>query len=217
MKGVVRLSRRRISSLSDYSKIDGITYKIANTKSEREESFKLVYDSYLNKNLISENSNKMRLLSHHLNPMTDIFIAKKDEEILYTVTLITDDSFNIPMESVFPQEIDNVRKKYKCISELSSLAGKNNRFDNKSNGFKIYTNLLSLVAQFSRRNEIDCFPCIHDFAKLDIDKYKMYDKIYGNYSFYNWELLRQPMKQEERNYFSQFLTKDKEFTLFSSE
>jgi hypothetical protein len=248
-----RLNKRKNDS-SDFTVIKGVTYKVANTKKERENSFKLVYDSYIESGLTSENLKGIRLISHHLNPMTDIFIAKKDEEILYTVTLITDDSFGIPMEEVFKEEVRYVREKYSCFAEMSCLAGIKNKMD----GFKIYLNLMSLVVQFSNKNDIECLllavhprhakfysrffgcvpiadtknysavcdspatPCIHDFSRYYNCQfptelpYQMYNNMY-EHIFCDWELIRQPMSQEERNYFSQFLTKDKEFTLFSSE
>lgn len=227
---------------NDYTEINGIVYKIANTKKEREESFKLVYDSYLKAGLIPENQSGLRVVSHHLNPMTDIFIAKRNDTIIYTVTLITDDSYGLPTEIIFSQEINHIREKTNCIAEMSCLAGGLNKNDKKES-FEIYVNLISLIVQFSRHNDIDCLIlavhpkharfysrffgcnpygktkeystvqnnpatlCIHNFLESDIAKYKMYDRMYKQ-TYSEWELLRQPMTTDERNYFSSFLSKE---------
>jgi hypothetical protein len=44
--------------------------------------------------------------------------------------------------------------------------------------------------------------CEHDFASLDLERYKVYDSIYSP-AFHSWELYHQPMLEEDRKHFAE--------------
>lgn len=153
-----RLSAFNTTSLlmEKYSRtvIDGVTYKVADCREEREEAFQLTYKAYVKANLIAENPHEMRVSPHHLNPMTDVLIAKYQGRVVYTVTLITDDVAGLPMDEIFPEELDELREQGGCVAEMSCLAGDEDAFEGRE-GYKVYTNLISLALQFARQNGVD--------------------------------------------------------------
>ena len=220
---------------SQLTTIDGVIYKVAHCREEREAAFRLVHDSYAMAGLTPSNDSNMRVTLHHMEPLTDVFVAKHHGRVVYTATLVTDGSKGIPMESIFPDEIATLRRKGGTLAEVSCLASQEGQFDRKE-GFQVYVNLIALLLQSARQNEIDrvllavhprharfyqrffgcetlgetkayaavldnpAVPCVHDFAKLDELRYKLFDHVYG-LPFSRWELLRQPMPSSDREYF----------------
>lgn len=213
----------------------GVAYKVAETREEREQAFRLVHDSYVKSNLIDPSPYGMRVTPFHLLPTTDVFIATLGDQVIYTVTLISDDELGLPLEDLYAPEIDSLRRRGLFLSEVSCLASRDGVFSQKEM-FDVFVNLMSLMAQYARQNELDRFliavhprhmrlyqrllgfeqigpqrmypsvrynpavPAEHDFAALDRNPYKLYDRIYGH-RFRPSELLRQPMPLEERDLF----------------
>lgn len=99
-------------------------YRIAAEFHEREESFRLVYESYLSNGLVQPNPFRMRILPHHLLPSTDIFIVERAGQITSTVTLICDGELGLPMEAVYPLEIRDLQARGKRLGEVSCLASR---------------------------------------------------------------------------------------------
>jgi len=137
-----------------HTTIDGVTYKVADCREEREAAFRLVYGAYVEAGLIPRNASQMRVTLHHLQPMTDVFVAKYKGQVVYTATLVTDDMNGLPMESIFPAEVAGLRRDRGTLAEVSCLAGRDRDFDRKQ-GFQVYLNLIALLLQFSRQNEVD--------------------------------------------------------------
>jgi hypothetical protein len=71
--------------------------------------------------------------------------------------------------------------------------------------FRVYRRLLG-VSQFGDEKEYlsvrshPAIACEHDFAKMDVERFPLYDRLYGH-RFQRWELLRQPMLETDREYF----------------
>lgn len=99
-----------------------ITIKIASTRSEREAAFRLVYQRYLMSGLCTANPHQMRITPHHLLPTTTVFVAIYQGEVIFTVSLIGDGELGVPMESVFPKEIQALRARGVRFGEISCLA-----------------------------------------------------------------------------------------------
>jgi len=140
-------------SLHRRASVDGVTYKVADSREEREAAMRLVYDSYVKAGLIARNRYGMRVTPYHLLPLTDIFVALKDRQVAYTVTLITDDGDGVPLDSIFPNELNAVRHEGISFAEVSCLAGREG-LDRRS-GYEMFLNLIALTFQYSRHNDID--------------------------------------------------------------
>jgi hypothetical protein len=71
--------------------------------------------------------------------------------------------------------------------------------------FRLYRRSLGFVQigpqkEYISPRKIPVVACQHDFARLDIHRYPLYDRVYGHV-FQRWELLRQPMLEDDREYF----------------
>lgn len=99
-----------------------ITVKIASTRAEREGAFRLVYQRYLSSGLCAESHHEMRLTPHHLLPTTTVFVALYHGEVIFTLSLVGDGERGVPMESIFPDEIQSLRDQRLRFGEISCLA-----------------------------------------------------------------------------------------------
>ena len=100
-----------------------ILCRIASTRKEREAAFRLVYNSYLQAGLGEMNDYKMRVTPYHLSDCSEIFIATRRGKVIFTMTLIMDgEELGVPMESVYGDEVDRLRRRGLRLGEVSCLA-----------------------------------------------------------------------------------------------
>jgi len=137
-----------------HTTLDGVTYKVADTRQEREAAFRLVYDSYRKSELIPGNASEMRVTPYHMSPTTDVYVAIHEGKVVYTVTLISDDREGFPLEAIYQAEVDEMRHAGIFMAEVSCLAGEDGYFEQKQ-GFQVFTNLIGLMLQSARHNDID--------------------------------------------------------------
>jgi hypothetical protein len=126
-----------------------VTYKIAGSRAEREAAFRLVYDGYVQAGLMQPNSFQMRVTPYHLLPTTDIFIAQSQGEVLCTVTLVGDGELGIPMEAIYPKEVESLRDQHRHFGELSCLA---DRKQASAHVVSVLTNLNGLICQYAKHH-----------------------------------------------------------------
>jgi hypothetical protein len=127
----------------------GVDYRIAAEYDEREEAFRLVYESYLPSGLVRPNPFEMRILPHHLLSSTEIFVAEQAGQILSTVTLVCDGELGLPMESVYPLEVRKLQRQGKRLGEVSCLASR------RSTPIAQCLELLRLMVQTARYRGLD--------------------------------------------------------------
>jgi hypothetical protein len=133
MNGVKDIERRRTIRIrrsallkSDLGELDRPAIKIAETAGEFEQSFAMVYKEYADSGYIpvpQENG----LLFNHFNflPETVLFIAKSYEEVISTLTQVFDsETFGLPMDSIYHEELEDLRRDGRKISEIGALATK---------------------------------------------------------------------------------------------
>ncbi|MBN1852434.1 MAG: hypothetical protein JW829_06905 [Pirellulales bacterium] len=212
--------------------INGITYKIGSNQEEREQSFQLIHDTYVANGLIEENALRMRVTQWHMLPTTDLFLAIHDSTVIYTMTLISDDRLGVPMDSIYPKELQILRETGVYFAEVSCIALERDYFSNIKM-FNVFVQLVGLVFQYARYNDIQqlviaiharhshfykrflgfepiskvkpyksdqdypIVACSHDFKRLDMEGYRLFDRVYSN-QFDRRYLLRQPMLSRER-------------------
>jgi hypothetical protein len=115
-----------------------VTYKIASTREELEQSFGLVWDSYVKVGLQSPDTLPLRFTKYHLMPTTKVFVAihraelskekpdydklKQPGEIVGTLTLVRDCAFGLPMEEVCKASVDGIRNSGGSPAEVIALA-----------------------------------------------------------------------------------------------
>lgn len=131
-----------------------VVCKIANTRSEREDAFRLVYDAYVRRGLMEPNPYGMRVTNYHLLSTTDVFVAVHREKVIYTLTRITDDALGLPADSIYESEFARLRGKGVCLAEISCLASRDGYFS-QNKMFDVFVNLVALLFQSARASGVE--------------------------------------------------------------
>lgn len=135
------------------SRDDDLVLKVADTRHEREQAFRLVHDVYRRAGLISESASGMRVMRHHLADGTDVLVAKHDRRVAFTLTLVRDAEFGMPLESLFADEVDSMREQGLQLAEVSCLASRGDGSDKKQR-FELLVRMISLTLQTARRRGV---------------------------------------------------------------
>jgi GNAT superfamily N-acetyltransferase len=130
--------RLRRSHLLENPAEVAVTYKIASTREELEQSFHLVWDAYVKVGLQDPDTPPIRFTKYHLLPTTKVFVAihraelnkekpdyeklKEPGEIVGTLTLVRDSMFGLPMEEVCAESVSTIRQEHGAPAEVIGLA-----------------------------------------------------------------------------------------------
>ncbi len=122
-------------------------FEVATSKDDLEASFLLVQDSYLEVNISNNIDEIYRITKFHCLPTTRVFVAKYNNEVVATLTVILDSSFGLPIDQF--SNVNHLRKTGRKVCEFSSLAIKR-EWRKRGNGifipFSIY------VLKFCKEN-----------------------------------------------------------------
>lgn len=128
-----------------------LSYKIAETRQEREDAFRLVYTAYLRTGLCDRNQYEMRAVPHHLQPSTTVFIAKHRDTVISTLTLALDRDLPLPMECIYDEEVAALREHH-CLGEVICLA---DRRASIVRSFPVFLQLCRYMVQYAESQGID--------------------------------------------------------------
>jgi hypothetical protein len=128
--------------------------KVSENVAEREAAFRLVHNVYNRSGLSSPNPLGMRVMKHHLSDSTDILVAKRAGEVVFTSTLVQDAEHGLPLESLFSAELDAMRSERIRLAEVSCLAS-DLAAESKSAQFEMMVRMISLTLQTARRRGVD--------------------------------------------------------------
>ncbi len=129
-----------------------VFHKLARSRSEREAAFRLVYSSYRQAGLCTENHFGIRICPFQLLPDSESFISVSGQEIVATVSLIPDSANGLPMDSLYPEQVDAARRKGLYIGEISCLA------DRRKDHRRVFQNLCELtrvMTHFALQQKLD--------------------------------------------------------------
>lgn len=130
----------------------GVVTSLAHTQWEIQAALRMVYEAYVETGLISANPFEMRVTPYHVLPTTNVFIARREQEIVGTLSLIRDCALGLPMEDVYSAEVNSRRARGLNVAEVSCLADSSH---GKSNMLSVVIQLMSHMAQFARRQGVD--------------------------------------------------------------
>ena len=100
-----------------------IRVKIASERDEFEQAFRLVADRYKSRGYLTEGSGSFRFTPHHALPGTVTFVAKDGDRVVATLSLVPDnETLGLPMESIYGEEIANLRREGRTLGEVTCLA-----------------------------------------------------------------------------------------------
>ena len=104
----------------DYNLPKELVLKQADTEDEIQQALKLVHDSYVELNYMDPKESELRFSKFHALPTTVILVAKFDDVVVGTISIIPDSSLGLPVDTTW--DLGKYRRKGKLIAEISSLA-----------------------------------------------------------------------------------------------
>lgn len=104
----------------EYDLPEHIVLKQAETEDEIKQALKIVHDSYVELNYIDPTESQLRFSKFHALPTTVILVAKWQNEVIGTLSIIPDSALGLPSDTTWP--LDRYRKNGNVIAEISSLA-----------------------------------------------------------------------------------------------
>ncbi len=99
-----------------------IIFKLAETKDELEQAFRVLHDAYVGQGYMDPHPSGMRVTKYHALPTTAVLIAMESDTglVVGTVSIVRDTPLGLPLDSIFP--LHNIKKQYRHLAEVSSLA-----------------------------------------------------------------------------------------------
>ena len=97
-----------------------LVLKLAETKEELEACFKLLHDAYVRVGFMTPDDSGMRVTIYHALPTTTTLLAKYDDRIVGTLSLIRESPLGFPLQKIF--DIEAIRRAGGNIAEVSALA-----------------------------------------------------------------------------------------------
>ncbi len=126
-------------------------YKTARSRNEWEAAFRIVYDAYVESGLITANDYGMRVTPYHLIPTTQVFVACRNESVVGTLSLVEDSRWGVPLDSVFPRQVQKLRDEGYRFGEVTCLA---DRGTPSRCALTVVMKLMGLMAQFASRHGV---------------------------------------------------------------
>ena len=103
----------------DYNPPENLRFKLAETKEELEQVFKLLYHSYVASGSMKPNPNELRITPYHALPSTSILIAVLNGQVIATLSVFRMGPFGIPASKEF--DVSQLMKQGTRFAEISSL------------------------------------------------------------------------------------------------
>jgi hypothetical protein len=128
--------------------------KVSDCRSEREHALQLVQRIYSRAGLTKENVTRLRVMRQHLAEDTEIIVGKRSSNVVFTVSLVGDGEYGLPLESLFHSEVNSMRAKGLRLAEVSCLAH-DSEFADERRRFETFVQGISLLLQVARDRKID--------------------------------------------------------------
>ncbi len=103
----------------DYKPPSGLRFKLAETKEELEQVFRLLYFSYVAAGSMKPNKNEVRITPYHALPSTSILIAVLNGRVIATLSVFRMGPFGIPASKAF--DVSPLLNAGTRFAEISSL------------------------------------------------------------------------------------------------
>lgn len=97
-----------------------IVFKLAETKEELEAAFGLLHDCYVREGYMLPKPSGLRVTPYHALPTTTTLIAKKENKVIATVSLIRQTGLGLPIETAY--DVSKVMAPGQQAVEISALA-----------------------------------------------------------------------------------------------
>jgi hypothetical protein len=130
-----------------------VRVKIASEVGEFEQAFRLLADRYRERGYDAPSTRRYRYTPHHALPGTVSLVAVEGARVLATLSMVPDNELlGLPMESVFGDEVEALRREGRRLGEVISLAedGLGPR-----EFLRVFGAMIRLVIQYHLQNDGD--------------------------------------------------------------
>ncbi len=127
-------------------------YSLARSREDLTDAFRLAFESYYDAGLVNEKPSGIRLTPYHLLPTTEVIVAKLREQVTSTLTLFGDGYLGLPMQTMYPKEIGELRSRGLRLGEIGGLA---DRRTSQVRFIKTFAEMGRLMAQVAFVRGID--------------------------------------------------------------
>jgi len=104
------------------SELEGLVFKLAETRNERDQAFSVVHDAYARRGIIAPHPSGWFATPFSFLPTTATVVAKAGDRVIGTVSLVEDSPCGLPLEAAYPGTVDTYRRRSRRVAEVSSLA-----------------------------------------------------------------------------------------------
>lgn len=132
-RGVITRKLFHVDLGTKNNELNSVSYEVASTYEDYMESFRLVQNNYKRLRM-TRSDDFLRATKYNLLPTTTVIIAKYNDEVIATITLIIDSSIGLPIDEY--QDISNLRSRGGRIVEIGALTVKE-EWRSKSRGLFI--------------------------------------------------------------------------------
>ncbi|WP_022665862.1 N-acyl amino acid synthase FeeM domain-containing protein [Desulfospira joergensenii] len=162
----------------DERKMDDYKFKIASNMDEFYDALKLVQEVYSQEGYINEeeSSRQCRILKHHFFDNTAVFIGKKKQKLVFSMSLFPDSSHGLPMDTIYKEELNCLRRQGRRIGEVGCLATDPEYRDGSQN-IPMYGNKIMLKYAMDYLKLDDLVITVHPKHALVYKKTLMFDEI----------------------------------------
>ena len=130
-----------------------VRVKLVRSKEEYEQVFRAVASKYQASGYEAATSKSFRFTPYHALPETAVFAAKLHNDVVATLSAVSDNAvLGLPMEGIYPGEINALRQQGRKLVEVTSLADR----DLSMREFvPVFVTLMGVMAQFASRQGAD--------------------------------------------------------------
>ncbi len=123
----IRIKRSQLLQCK-LGEMDRPAIKIVEGIDEYSKAFKLIYDEYFQSGYVGAHRSRMSYTIWSLLPTTNIFVFKSYLDVVSTIAHILDtDLFGLPIDAVFKDKMDELRRQGRRIAEIGALATQRSR------------------------------------------------------------------------------------------
>lgn len=108
--------------MSKCHSIDSIRCSPATRRQDLRAAFELIYAKYLATGLTHTNPTHMRIAEYQLSEQCEIIVAKHNDRVVGTISLVGETSNRLPLDSAFPMELGDLRSRVTNLMEIGCLA-----------------------------------------------------------------------------------------------
>ena len=123
-----------------------LDFGLAMDRHTLDQAFRLQHDQYVTQGYMDSHPSGWRLSVHNALPSTRVFVARDNDRVVATVSVIVDSPLGLPMAEIYEDELRGLRSPRHNLAEVSGLAV---HPDYQKSGLAILLRLIRMVLLYS--------------------------------------------------------------------